>query len=372
MDWYHGSPERLTVLRAGSTITRHRDLARIFSHKPFAACMLDDGRMLHTGTRPGFMYRLGAIPSPGDLLPHPSSTMGDGLEWLTLCDFPLEWLEAVEPRPSERLDEAMLASFQDAAGVSAHEPRGPAPVPLLVYGTRNPAKLASMRQKLAGLPLSVRGLAGPFDVADEPVENGRFPLENAHAKALCYWRQLRQPVFSCDSGLYLEGVPDEDQPGVHIRRRNGIRLDDEAMIAHYAALARRHGGAVTARYRNALCLALDETHVLRYEGRDLESDPFLIVDRPHHRVTRGFPLDALSVEIRSGRHYHDLEDDRLRGMGTVGAAPSAAPASASASPGKYALSEETGGFRALFQRVMPLLRQHCPTDADVPSSEAAR
>ena len=81
-----------------------------------------------------------------------------------------------------------------------------------------------------------------------------------------------------------------------------------------------------------------------------------IPPRRQHRVTRGFPLDALSVEIRSGRHYHDLEDEAKRDAGTVDA--SASPAST----GKYALSEETGGFHALFQRVMPLLRQYCPAD----------
>ena len=32
--WWHGSPEQLTTLRAGSTITRVRPLAEAFSHKP--------------------------------------------------------------------------------------------------------------------------------------------------------------------------------------------------------------------------------------------------------------------------------------------------------------------------------------------------
>jgi len=32
--WYHGSPLKLDVLRAGSTMTQWRDLARVFSHKP--------------------------------------------------------------------------------------------------------------------------------------------------------------------------------------------------------------------------------------------------------------------------------------------------------------------------------------------------
>ena len=39
------------------------------------------------------------------------------------------------------------------------------------------------------------------------------PLENARQKALAYYRICGQPVFSQDSGLYIEGLPKERQPG---------------------------------------------------------------------------------------------------------------------------------------------------------------
>ena len=32
--WYHGSPQQLAFIRAGSTVTQGRRLAEIFSHKP--------------------------------------------------------------------------------------------------------------------------------------------------------------------------------------------------------------------------------------------------------------------------------------------------------------------------------------------------
>ena len=44
------------------------------------------------------------------------------------------------------------------------------------------------------------------------------------------------PVFSCDSGLYLwnhetgEMLPDEEQPGIHVRGRGEIRLSDDELI----------------------------------------------------------------------------------------------------------------------------------------------
>lgn len=40
----------------------------------------------------------------------------------------------------------------------------------------------------------------------EAEENGKDPLSNATQKALTYYEQIKQPVFSCDTGLYFEGV----------------------------------------------------------------------------------------------------------------------------------------------------------------------
>lgn len=46
------------------------------------------------------------------------------------------------------------------------------------------------------------------------------------------------PVFSCDSGLYFDNVPDEIQPGVHVRTINGKYLSDEEMLAYYTGLGK--------------------------------------------------------------------------------------------------------------------------------------
>ncbi|HSH78253.1 MAG TPA: hypothetical protein VLA19_06945 [Herpetosiphonaceae bacterium] len=54
--WFHGSPCELVELREGSTITRDRALARVFSHKP-TLVVDDDGTLSHNGRREGFLYR---------------------------------------------------------------------------------------------------------------------------------------------------------------------------------------------------------------------------------------------------------------------------------------------------------------------------
>lgn len=135
-------------------------------------------------------------------------------------------------------------------------------------------------------------------------ETGKNPLENARIKAHAYYEAYKMPVFSCDSGLYFDEVPEELQPGVHVRRINGRTLSDDEMIAYYAALAARFG-SLTAQYRNAICLVMDETHCYERMDASIAGRKFRLVSEPHPQRTPGFPLDNLSVEIESGRYYYD-------------------------------------------------------------------
>lgn len=176
----------------------------------------------------------------------------------------------------------------------------------LVYGTFNPAKLRTMREMLTGLDINLLSLTDlRMPIPDAP-ETGHIPLHNAKEKALHYYRHIRRPVFSCDSGLYLHEVPESEQPGTNIRRINGRRLDDEETISRFVALARQHGGRLTAHYKNAICLVIDEHTVISCESSDLDDRPFWIVDEPHSSREHGFPLDCLSVHIGKGKYYYDL------------------------------------------------------------------
>ena len=106
----------------------------------------------------------------------------------------------------------------------------------LLYGTGNPAKLSVMRNKLEDLGIELIGLHDLDAEIPSVAEDGRTPLENARQKALAYYDAFGIPVFSCDSGLYFEGVPDEVQPGVHVRTVHGKSLTDEEMLDYYSGL----------------------------------------------------------------------------------------------------------------------------------------
>lgn len=177
-----------------------------------------------------------------------------------------------------------------------------------IYGTGNDAKVSYMQKVLYGLGIEIIGWKDTALELPDVHENGSDPLENACTKASAYHAACRSPVFSCDSGLTIEGLPDELQPGVNVRTVNGKRLTDDEMIAHYSELALRAGGQAVARYRNAICLLDERGNKYTHCGDDIASERFILMSEPHRKRNAGFPLDSLSVEIRTGRYYYDLNE----------------------------------------------------------------
>jgi len=173
------------------------------------------------------------------------------------------------------------------------------------YGTGNPAKLASMKKALLPIGIQVVGVHETGRAMLDVDENGSTPLENARIKALAYYSVLGNPVFACDSGLYIEELSEEEQPGIHVRTVNDKRLNDDMMIIHYAAIAKRLGGKAKARYKNGICLVLGEGEVYEHFDEDIFGESFYIVSTPHPKRVEGFPLDCLSVHIPSGKYYYD-------------------------------------------------------------------
>lgn len=177
----------------------------------------------------------------------------------------------------------------------------------ILYGTRNAAKVNSMKNMLKNLPIEVISLNDINLEIGKIDESGDSPLENARIKAFTYYKELKQPVFSCDSGLYIDEISPSKQPGVHVRRVNGKELNDEEMIEYYTELALEAGGELRARYRNAICLNLDDKRVFEYAGDDIASEKFIITSKPHKKRKDGFPLDSISKDVQTGKYYMDLK-----------------------------------------------------------------
>lgn len=184
----------------------------------------------------------------------------------------------------------------------------------LLYGTGNLAKLSAMRNRLEQLDIELIGLndlRAEGKIVPKVIEDGNTPLENARLKAMAYYEAFQIPVFSCDSGLYFDNVPDEVQPGVHVRNVNGKYLSDDEMIDYYSGLVKAYGNLV-ARYRNAICFVMDDTHIYEAMEPSMESEKFILTDKPHSTIRKeGFPLDSISLDIKTNKYYYDLPEDKL-------------------------------------------------------------
>jgi len=78
----------------------------------------------------------------------------------------------------------------------------------LLYGTTNKSKIDFMEKRVAHLGIELLSLT---DVSAPKIcvaENGNSPLENARIKAMAYYDALKMPLFSADSGLYIDGLDD--------------------------------------------------------------------------------------------------------------------------------------------------------------------
>ena len=86
--WYHGSPQRLTVLAKGSWVTQFGEVAKAFSHKPSVMSLADDCQTVkHNGMLPGFLYVIAETVAAEDVsvLPGTAET-----HWQTQRDLRLE------------------------------------------------------------------------------------------------------------------------------------------------------------------------------------------------------------------------------------------------------------------------------------------
>jgi 8-oxo-dGTP diphosphatase len=156
------------------------------------------------------------------------------------------------------------------------------------------------------MPINIAGINELENITNEINENGKEPLENARIKAWHYYKQIKKPVFSSDSGLFFEKIETKDRPGTYIRRINGKMLNDDEMIEYYTKLAKKYGGEITGYYKNAICIIINENKIIECDNEKISSEHFIITSKPHKKREEGFPLDSISKEIKSKKYYYDI------------------------------------------------------------------
>ena len=168
----------------------------------------------------------------------------------------------------------------------------------LVIATRNPSKVEYYRDILTQFAASVVGL-NDLGVEGKPVETGENAEQNSEIKARFYSQKTELPVFCEDEALQVDFLPDDEQPGVHVRRVNGVdEVDDDKLLAHWEEIvARVPEGKRTGRWHIAYCLAMPDG-----KTKTVSRDHEVLFFSPSSKVRLpGWPMSSLEGSVRFGK-----------------------------------------------------------------------
>ena len=166
----------------------------------------------------------------------------------------------------------------------------------ILIGTTNPAKVRYYEKMLAEYHVEFLTLAD-LKIAEEAEETGKDPEENARQKAAFYGRYF-DVVICNDSGLYFDALALDDplQPGLHVRTPQGVRLDDDAMVAYYTGLVKQLGGKALAYYLNGFAVYKNGKLYSKMEDpSEKRESAFYMLDHAVEERRDGWPLDSISV-----------------------------------------------------------------------------
>ena len=177
----------------------------------------------------------------------------------------------------------------------------------LLLGSSNPGKIEDCRAMLRHLTLEVLDPV-QLGLAVDVVESADTAEENARIKALSYRSASGIAAFSLDAALRIEGLPDERQPGVHVRRIGGTEsATDAEMVDHYSSLLAGLGGRADGEWTLGIALAPDRHHV--YSERLTNRTTFVATPSPA-RVA-GNPLRSLQIDPITGRYHAEMTPAEL-------------------------------------------------------------
>ncbi len=176
----------------------------------------------------------------------------------------------------------------------------------LTFGTTNEAKIKQIRGALAPAGIEVNGVADK-SMLPEVIEDGKTANENARKKALVYAKALGKTVFSMDVAVYIDGLSEELQPALNVRRiPNSIgRPSDEDLIKYYSKIIESLGGTATGTSEYGVCIATSK-------GEFRESTiiiPRKFVVPASSNRQEGYPLSSLVVDPDTNIFMSDMSQN---------------------------------------------------------------
>lgn len=177
----------------------------------------------------------------------------------------------------------------------------------LLFATSNQSKINRFKKGLLenGIELlSLKDLSLNIDIE----ENGKTAIENALIKARAYYNETHMSVMGMDDNLYLEGVSEDKQPGLFVRRVDGKTLTDEEMIKHYTNLVKQYGvnGKLNCKWVYGLAVINEKGEESTYTW---SKGNFYMVDEPSNIINPGYPLNSISKYKNLDKYFTEITEE---------------------------------------------------------------
>lgn len=174
----------------------------------------------------------------------------------------------------------------------------------VLFATKNKSKVNRFKEKLLENDIKLISLSD-IELNIDVNETGNTAIENALIKARAYFKETHIPTIGMDDTLYLEGVPEEKQPGLFVRRVNGKTLTDEEMIDHYIDLVNKYGkdGKLGCKWVYGLAIINSNGKENTYTW---SKDNFYMVNTKSDKINEGYPLNSISKYKGLDKYFTDV------------------------------------------------------------------
>lgn len=150
-----------------------------------------------------------------------------------------------------------------------------------------------------------------IDIKVDVLENLNTTNENAQKKAKAYYDEYKKYlsntkflIMTTDEALYIDGLDEEEQPGLYVRRFNGLdRATDEEVVERYTNFVKKMGKEVKAKWIYSL-VVYDGINFYDYSW----DEEVLFSDSPHYPITKGYVLNNITIVKKNNNQNIMLSD----------------------------------------------------------------
>ena len=151
------------------------------------------------------------------------------------------------------------------------------------------------------------------DILVNVKEDGKTLKENAQKKAKQYYDTYEEilndtpfSIITTDEALYIDGLTADEQPGLYVRRFNGMdakRATDDEVIEKYTSVIKKLGDEVHAKWVYTLVM---------YNGKEFFDytweEPVTFNSTPHYPITKGYVLNNITIVKKTNKKIIMLSD----------------------------------------------------------------